>query len=310
MTDRKFRFGIAGRAQTRAGWQDFARQAEDLGFSTLVIPDHFSAQLAPLPAIMSAAAVTSRLRFGTNVLDNDFRHPAVLAKEAATVDLLTDGRFELGLGAGWSPSDYAQTGIPFDSGAVRLGRIKEAVHIIKAAFGPQPVTFEGKYYAVQDLNVLPKPTQTPHLPLLLGASRRQMLTFAAQVADIIGLEDQQWPQRDLNATRIPVANAAEQVAIVREAAGSRFDQIELSMLLARIVITDHPREVVSDMAASLGLTDEQVRDSASILIGTVDSIVEQFQERRERIGISYGIVFQQAALEGGFSRVVARLSGT
>ena len=120
MTDRKFRFGIAGRAQTRAGWQDFARQAEDLGFSTLVIPDHFSAQLAPLPAIISAAAVTSRLRFGTNVLDNDFRHPAVLAKEAATVDLLTDGRFELGLGAGWSPSDYSQTGIPFDGGAVRL----------------------------------------------------------------------------------------------------------------------------------------------------------------------------------------------
>ena len=137
-----------------------------------------------------------------------------------------------------------------------------------------------------------------------------MLTFAAQVADIIGLEDQQWPQRDLHASRIPVANAAEQVAIVREAAGSRFDQIELSMLLARIVITDHPREAVSDMAASLGLTDQQVRDSASILIGTVDSIVEQFQERRERIGISYGIVFQQAALEGGFSQVVARLSGT
>src|SRR6201995_236066 len=101
MSQRPFRFAIAGRASTRADWQDFARRAEDLGFSTLMIPDHFSAQLAPLPAIMSAAAVTSRLRFGTNVLDNDFRHPAVLAKEAATVDLLTDGRFELGLGAGW-----------------------------------------------------------------------------------------------------------------------------------------------------------------------------------------------------------------
>jgi probable F420-dependent oxidoreductase len=310
MTDRKFRFGIAGRAQTRAGWQDFARQAEDLGFATLVIPDHFSAQLAPLPAIISAAAVTTRLRFGTNVLDNDFRHPAVLAKEAATVDLLTDGRFELGLGAGWSPSDYSQTGIPFDAGGVRLGRLKEAVHIIKAAFGPEPVTYAGTYYSVNDLNVLPKPLQTPRLPLLLGASRRQMLTFAAQEADIIGLEDQQWPQRDLHASRIPVANAAEQVAIVREAAGSRFEQIELSMLLARIIITDHPHQEVADMAATLGLTEQQVRDSASILIGTVDSIVEQFQERRERIGISYGIVFQQAALAGGFSRVVARLSGT
>jgi probable F420-dependent oxidoreductase len=309
-SSRKFRFGIAGRAQTRAAWQDFARQAEDLGFSTLVIPDHFSAQLAPLPAIMSAAAVTSRLRFGTNVLDNDFRHPAVLAKEAATVDLLTDGRFELGVGAGWSPFDYSQTGIPFDSGRVRFERLKEAVHIMTAAFGNDPVTFEGSYYSVHELNVLPKPIQTPRPPLLLGASRRQMLTFAGQTADIIGLEDQQWPQRDLNASRIPVADAAEQVAIVREAAGSRFDQIELSMLLARIVITDHPREVVADMAASLALSEAQVRDSASILIGTVDSIVEQLQERRERIGISYSVVFQQAAIEGGFSRVVARLSGT
>src|SRR4051812_20988995 len=180
-----FRFGIVGRAPTRAAWQDFARRAEDLGFSTLVIPDHFGAQLAPLPAIMSAAAVTSRLRFGTNVLDNDFRHPALLAKEAATVDLLTDGRFELGLGAGWSPSDYSQTGLPFDTGAVRLARLKEAIYIIKSAFGPDPVTFDGTYYSVKDLIVLPKPVQTPRLPLLLGASRRQMLTFAAREADII-----------------------------------------------------------------------------------------------------------------------------
>jgi len=120
MTSHKFRFGIVGRAPTRAGWQDFARQAEDLGFSTLLIPDHFGAQLAPLPAIVSAAAVTNRLRFGTGVLDNDFRHPAVLAKEVATVDLLTDGRLEVGIGAGWSPSDYSQTGIPFEPGPVRF----------------------------------------------------------------------------------------------------------------------------------------------------------------------------------------------
>src|SRR5215813_14302620 len=126
MSDRPFRFGIAGRAQTRVAWQDFAREAEDLGFSTLVIPDHFTAQMAPLPALMSAAAVTSTLRFGTNVLDNDFRHPALLAKEVTTVDLLTDGRFELGIGAGWSPSDYEQSGIAFESGRVRFARFKEA----------------------------------------------------------------------------------------------------------------------------------------------------------------------------------------
>ncbi|TMB86928.1 MAG: TIGR03621 family F420-dependent LLM class oxidoreductase [Chloroflexi bacterium] len=308
MTRRKFRFGIAGRAQTRTAWQDFARQAEDLGFSTLLIPDHFTSQMAPLPAIVSVAAVTSRLRFGTNVLDNDFRHPAVLAKEAATVDLLTDGRFELGVGAGWSPSDYSQTGIPFDTGNVRFERLKEAVHIITAAFGPEPVSFSGKYYAVQELNVLPKPVQKPGPPLLLGASRPRMLAYAGQVADIVGLEDQQWPQRDLHANHIPVANAAEQVAIVREAAGARFDQIELSILLARIVITDRPHEAAESMAANLGLSVEQVLGSASILIGSVDSMIEQLQERRERLGISYPVVFDRAALEAGFSRVVARLT--
>jgi alkanesulfonate monooxygenase SsuD/methylene tetrahydromethanopterin reductase-like flavin-dependent oxidoreductase (luciferase family) len=193
---------------------------------------------------------------------------------------------------------------------VRLARLKEAVHIMSAAFGPEPVTFEGTYYSVRELNVLPKPVQSPRPPIMIGGSRRQMLAFAGQVADIVGLEDQQWPQRDLHASHIPVANAAEQVAIVREAAGDRFDQIELSMLLARIIITDHPRDAAADLAASLGLTDEQVLGSASILIGSVEGIVEQLQERRERLGISYGVVFSQAAIEGGFDRVVARLSGT
>jgi probable F420-dependent oxidoreductase len=309
VTHRKFRFGIAGRAQTRAAWQDFARQAEDLGFSTLLLPDHFTPHLAPLPALMSAAAVTSTLRFGTNVLDNDFRNPAVLAKEVATVDLLTDGRFELGIGAGWSPSDYEQSGIPFDPGPVRFERLKEAVHIIRASFGPEPVTFAGSHYRVKNLNVLPKPVQQPHPPLLIGASRRQMLRWAAQEADIIGLEDRQWPQRDLRASKIPVANAGEQIALVKQAAGSRFDRIELGILLARIVITDRPREAADTMAAELGLTRDQVLGSASILIGTIDAITEQLQERRDRLGISYPVVFQQAALSG-FAPVVARLTGT
>src|SRR5262249_19789536 len=154
------------------------------------------------------------------------------------------------------------------------------------------------------------PVQSPRPPLLLGASRPRMLKFAGQVADIVGLEDQQWPQRDLRASHIPVANAAEQVAVVREAAGDRFERIELSILLARIIITDRPREAADSMAADLGLTVEQVQGSASILIGSLDSITEQLQARRERLGISYPVVFQQAALEAGFARVVARLAGT
>jgi probable F420-dependent oxidoreductase len=307
--DRKFRFGFVGRARTRAAWQDVARQAEDLGFSTLVLPDHITGPLAPMPAIAAAAAVTSTLRFGTNVLGNDFRHPAVLAKEVATVDVLSDGRFEFGIGAGWSPSDYAQTGIPFDAGSVRFDRLREAVHILTSALAPEPCTFSGKHYTVKDLNVQPKPVQVPRPPLLVAASRPRMLAFAGQVADIVGLEDQQWPQRDLHSSSIPVANAAEQVATVREAAGARFSQIELSILLARVVITDRPVEATDSMAAELGLTPEQVRGSASILIGSVESIIEQLDERRDRLGISYPIVFQQATLDAGFTRVVARLAG-
>jgi probable F420-dependent oxidoreductase len=235
--------------------------------------------------------------------------PSRAGKEVATVDLLTDGRFELGIGAGWSPSDYEQTGIPFDPGPVRFERLKEAVHIIKRSFGGAPVSFKGSHYNVTNLTVLPKPVQQPHPPLLIGASRPQMLRWAAQEADIIGLEDRQWPQRDLGASKIPVANAAEQVAFVREAAGARFDQIEFGILLARIVITDRPLDAADAMAAELGLTREQVLGSASILIGTVEAMTEQLQERRERICISYLVVFQQAAMSG-FAPVVARLAGS
>ena len=304
---RPFRFGFVGRGRTREEMREVARRTEDLGFSTLLVPDHFSPQLAPLLALLTAAEATNRLRLGTNVLDNDFRHPALLAKEAATLDVLSGGRFELGIGAGWSPSDYEQTGIPFDSGAVRLARMAEALRIIRSAFGPEPLSFEGQHYRVRNLNVLPKPAQ-PRLPILLGASRRGMLELAAREADIIGLEDQQFPMRDLG--RVPrVANCAEQVAIVRRAAGARFDDIELSILVARIEITADQQGMVERVARELDLTTDQVRGSASFLIGSVDAIVEQLQERRERIGLSYPIVFGTAQLDE-VAKVVSRLAGT
>src|SRR5215469_8620893 len=143
---RPFRFGVSGGRPTRAEWLDLARKADDLGYSTLLLPDHFGRQLAPLPALLAAAMASPGLRVGTIVLDNDFRHPAVLAKEAATIDLLTDGRFELGIGAGWAVSDYRQSGLAFDPPAVRVARLAEAVHIIKSFFREQgPLTFDGRY---------------------------------------------------------------------------------------------------------------------------------------------------------------------
>src|SRR3954454_24996907 len=160
--DRRFRFGVlVSSASSRAEWQETARKVESLGFSTLLVADHFGRQLAPLAALVSAAEATTRLRVGTFVLDNDFRHPAALAKEAATVDLLTDGRLELGIGAGWNPADYRKTGIRFEAARTRVGKLEEAVKIIKASFAGAPVTLPGRYYQTDGLDALPETVQKP-----------------------------------------------------------------------------------------------------------------------------------------------------
>jgi probable F420-dependent oxidoreductase len=301
---RPFRFGVSGGRQTRQEWLDLARKADDLGYSTLLLPDHFGQQLAPLPALLAAANATPRLRVGTIVLDNDFRHPAVLAKEAATIDLLTDGRFELGIGAGWMAADYRRSGLRFDSPAVRVARLAEAVTIFKAFFAAEgPVTFHGQFYAVEELPALP--ARKP--PILIAGTRRHMLRLAAHEADIVGLEDHQFAERATGSPTISMADAAEQVAIVRDAAGLRFSELELSVFAARTEITDDQRGAVDRLAAQLQLAPANIRDSPSFLLGSVDGIVEQLQERRERLGISYVMVHDRVM--HAFAPIVARLSG-
>jgi probable F420-dependent oxidoreductase len=300
-----FRFGVSGGRPTTAAWLDLARKADDLGYSTLLLPDHFGRQLAPLPALLAAAMATPRLHLGTIVLDNDFRHPAVLAKEAATIDLLTGGRLELGIGAGWMEADYRASGLPFDPPAVRVARLAEAVHILRAFFtGEGPVTFAGRFYRVQALEPFP-----PGRPkLLIGASRPRMLRLAGRLADIVGLEDHQFADRVSGHSTINVANSAEQVQIVREAAGPRFDDLELNVFAARTDVTDHRAAAIERLANELRLTPAQVEASTSFLIGSVDQIVDQLRERRERLGISYVMVFDRVM--DAFAPVVARLAGT
>jgi probable F420-dependent oxidoreductase len=299
-----FRFGVSGGRATRAEWLDLARKAEALGYSTLLLPDHFGRQLAPLPALLAAAMVTHHLRVGTIVLDNDFRHPAVLAKEAATIDLMTDGRLELGIGAGWLEADYRWSGLPFDPPAVRVARLEEAVHIFEAFFsGAGPISFEGRFYKIDGLE--PFPRRRPKL--LIGGTRRRMLQLAARQADIVGLEDHQFADRVSGGT-VHVANSAEQVQIVREAAGSRFEELELNVFAARTVVTDDRARTIGDLASELNLTPAQVEASTSFLVGSVDGIVEQLQERRERLGISYVMIFDRAM--DAFAPVVARLAGS
>jgi probable F420-dependent oxidoreductase len=299
-----FRFGVSGGRGTRAEWLDLARKAEDLGYSTLLLPDHFGRQLAPLPALLAAATAAPRLRVGTIVLDNDFRHPAMLAKEAATIDLLTDGRLELGIGAGWMQADYQSSGLPFDPPPMRVARLAEAVSILKAYFAAEgPISFEGRFYRIDNLE--PFPRRRPRL--LIAGSRRRMLQLAAREADIVGLEDHQFAERATGEARINVANATEQAAIVREAAGVRFDDLELNVFAARTEVTNQRAVAVEQLAGQLQLTPAQVDASTSFLLGSVQAIVDQLEERRERLGISYVMIFDRVM--DAFAPVVARLAG-
>ena len=212
------------RVTSRAEWRTKARKAESLGYKILSVPDHFGSQLAYGPILAAAAAATTTIRIGTFVLDNDFRHPAIVAADAAMLDLLSDGRFELGIGAGWLREDYDRAGIPFDRGTVRFNRLTESVRIIKGLFTDDTVAFVGEYYAIADLHAVVQPVQRPHPPVLIGGGGRRLLTFAAQEADIVSIIPRSLPGGGLDETDHALD---EKLAWIRQAAGGRFDTIEL-----------------------------------------------------------------------------------
>jgi probable F420-dependent oxidoreductase len=305
---RPFRFGIQfWNAASRYEWQEYARRAEALGYDVFLIPDHVENRLAYGPALMAASDVTTGLHIASFVLDNDFRHPVFVASEAATLDLLSDGRFELGIGAGHLKVDYERSGIPFDAPGVRLARLKESVGIIKGLFGDEPVTFHGEHYRVTELVGSPKPVQRPHPPVLIGAGGPKALAFAAQEADIVAVTVPAIPGGGLDATYIALERVEQQVARVRAAAAARFDQIELTILSQRVVITDDRQAAAEVIAREWELDVEMVLDSPYMLLGSVDQIVEMLLERRERLGISYIVVFGRYVEE--FAPVVSKLSG-
>jgi probable F420-dependent oxidoreductase len=306
-----FRFGVQlGGPADAAAWVDQARRIEDLGYSTVTMPDHFTDELAPMPALSMAAAVTTTLRIGALVFDNDFRHPAVLAKELATQDVLSAGRVEVGLGAGWLESDYRSTGIAYDGPGVRIDRFEEAIAVLKGAFGEGPFSFAGAHYTITDLDVRPTPVQRPHPPLLVGGGGRRVLSIAAREADIVGING------NLAAGAVgPAALASmthdavvEKVRIVRDAAGDRLDDLELNIRAFMVDVTDDAARRVADLAALLQVEEGAIAESPFALIGTTASIVELLRQRRDELGISYVIV-------GGddidaFAPVVAELAGT
>ena len=308
---RPFRFAVQEhRTASATAWKEKARQVESLGYSTLYLPDHFTDQMGPVAALTAAAYATTTLRVGSLVFDNDYRHPVVLAKEAATIDLLSDGRFDLGLGAGWMASDYEQAGIPFDSPGTRIARMEEALHIIKGLFAGAPFSFAGKHYQVANIEGSPLPVQKPHPPILLGGGGRRMLTLAAREADIVNVNfDLREGHVNRKLVQTGLAKATEEkLGWIREAAGDRMDSIELSVTIFLANITDDRDSIATAMAAGLGSDPHEILDMPHFLIGTTDQLAEALQRRRDRYGISFVIVPGEVAED--FAPVVARLAGT
>jgi probable F420-dependent oxidoreductase len=310
---RTFRFGVQCSSPpdgSRTGWSELARTCEGLGYSTLTVADHVDDQLAPIPALMAAADATTTLRVGALVLCTDFTHPVVVAKEAATIDVLSDGRFELGLGAGWMTSDYERTGIRFDSAGTRIERMAEALTVIDALWSDTPCIFAGKHFTISALDGRPKPAQRPRPPVLVGGGGKRVLSLAARRADIVGLNiDLRRGVIDDGAGPNATDEATEQkLAWIRDAAGPRFDQLELHVRVHLVVVTDDRLGMATALGPAFGLSPEQALRSPHALTGSVEEIVDDLVERRERWGISYIGVGIDAL--HSLAPVVARLAGT
>jgi len=303
-----FRFGAgAFNASSGALWTDRARQIEDLGYATLIIGDHIgSGMFGPFSALAAAAAVTTTLHVGTTTFANDFRHPAVLAKEAATLDLISDGRFELGLGAGWAKRQYDLSGFAFDSARTRVARLNEAVEIIQRLWSGEAVVFMGEHYRLDGLQLNPRPTRPLHM--FIGGSGKRVLSMAGQHASTAGILERMLPDASgTDAGSENLETTAAKAAWVRDASAGRDSDVELAVLIRKVVVTDDREGAAATVAADRQTTPGGVLASPYFLLGTIDQITAQLETLRARSGISYISVFP-ADVEA-FAPVVARLAG-
>ena len=287
-----FRFLVGARGfHDRRALIEAARAAEAVGYSDLTIHDHLTPQLAPIPVLTAVAMATERLRLCPLVLNNDLRHPAVLAQDLATIDVLSDGRLVVGIGAGWNEREYRAIGIPFDPPGVRIDRMLEAVAVLRGLFADRRFSFDGRHYTIANLDGQPKPVQRPHPPFLIGGTRERVLRIAAREADIVGI--------DLRQDRESLPDAFPErmdvrVRWIREAAGDRFERLELSVLrlLGDIAITNAPLRVASELArryergTGLTIDPRDILESPYSLIGSVPELVAKLRRNRDRWGIN------------------------
>jgi probable F420-dependent oxidoreductase len=312
---RPFRFAAGVRSTaTRTEFVNDVREVERLGYSSLMLSDHLVDQFAPISALSVAAAVTSTLRLGTFVFNNDLRHPVVLAQELATLDRLSDGRLEIGMGAGWNKPEYEGAGIPYDPGTTRIDRMAESIAIMKGLFAGGPIDFQGRFYRVKGFEDLPRPIQRPHPPFFVGGGSPKLLRFAAQNVEIVGIAPRVLPDGKADVLGCTLAGSEAKVAIIRQAAGPRFDELEINTypsLSAKVTDQVRPaaREVVDRIRQRYGveLSEKDILESPHVFIGSVESLIEKFQMLRERLHTNHIFVGEEYR---DFAPVVERLSGS
>jgi probable F420-dependent oxidoreductase len=322
MTARPFRFGMqAFAAESARDWRELARRAEGLGFSTLFTCDHYfgpgevadtmghrPVDLGPLVAIAMAAAATDTLRIGCRVFSVDFHHPVVLAKECATLDLLSDGRLEIGLGAGWTRAEYDALGLEMAPAGRRIDKLAEYVALMRAHFTGAPLNVEGTYVHAHGFEGRPVPVQQPGPPIMIGGGSRKVLTLAGAVADIVSINYNNAPGRLGPASLAAAGPAATADKLAWIAHSGRMDQIELETSAMFVTISDDPRRAWAELSERMGVPVVELADNPHVLVGTVAEVCDTLRERRERYGISYITVAHRNM--DAFAPVVAELAGT
>jgi probable F420-dependent oxidoreductase len=317
---RPFRFAVqATNAKSAADWRDLVRRVEDLGYSTLFLADHYlgpgparraahtpEQDLAPIAAMASAAAHTSMLRIGCRVFCTDYHVPAVLAKEAATLDLLSDGRLELGLGGGWSEGEYQAMGIPFAAPPRRIAKLEEVVALVKAHFSGDQIDCRGEFVNVSGYAGTPPPVRRPHPLIMIGGARRRVLSLAGREADIASLSNVPFvPVNEDGLT--PAGEASRRVGYVRAAAGARFAELDIESSPYFTEVTDDPGPVLERVAKNVHMEPELLVDHPNVLIGPAGALTERLVARREALGVNY-VTVQQSQIES-FAPIAARLRG-
>jgi probable F420-dependent oxidoreductase len=306
-----FRFGVQTKtASTRTEWVERVKKIESLGYGSISMPDHFDDQLDPALALMVAAEHTTDLRIGALVWCNDYRHPVVFAKEMATLDLLSEGRLELGIGAGWMKSDYDESGITYDRPGVRIDRMLETLDILEGLFADGPFSYEGEHYTITNLEGTPKPVQAPRPPFLVGGGGPRFLKLAGQRADIVGINF------NLKAGAIGVElgddasseRFAEKLSWVQAGAGERFEQIELQVRTFFVNVGNDREADAAGMGEIFNQPPEVFLDSPFALFGTTEQIAETLRQRRDRFGVNYIVIGDDHV--DAFAPVVAELAGT